>query len=28
VGIGDVEAMLNICMVRTLEFLRKAKDGQ
>jgi nanoRNase/pAp phosphatase (c-di-AMP/oligoRNAs hydrolase) len=28
VGIGDVEAILNICMARTLDFLRKARNGQ
>lgn len=27
VGIGDVEAILNICMTRALDFLRQAKDG-
>ncbi|HXZ23556.1 MAG TPA: DHH family phosphoesterase [Methanomassiliicoccales archaeon] len=27
VGIGDVEAMLNICMSRTLDFLRKQRKG-
>jgi nanoRNase/pAp phosphatase (c-di-AMP/oligoRNAs hydrolase) len=27
VGIGDVEAILNICMTRTMDFLRKARNG-
>jgi phosphoesterase RecJ-like protein len=27
VGVGDVEAILNICMTRAMDFLRKARDN-
>lgn len=28
VGVGDVEAVLNICMQRTMDFLREKKRGK